>query len=621
LIFSSLEVCCITEEQSELGWLQSGNNFPFLEIVTETSSELKDNGIGGVWHGFWAVGMHDIIETEILPIGLKRARIAINGFSHNVIKWDKPELIIEPIDDEVITRIASNNISITYVLNFWDKDWYSEGNQIPCPRFKNREEIERYLEFVRFIVHHFKDRVEYYEIWNEPDMGWDETNMEPCIQAIDVEDYINIAKEAITVIRDEYPDAKIVVGSTMPQVEPGSREYLLSLLNSDLMPLVDVIAWHPGGPAPDHTFWKEYYLNYKFLVQEIKDTAYENGFLGEFTADEMVWWTQEDFPTYEPWTYTKIVAAKYYARMIITHLGMGVTVKPGGISSNRKTSFNTIKRLCTILSGNMPTDFPVTIENQSVNMEKNCFTLPDGDKLLALWNDVQARDVCEGVRINLTLEGLAGKYVMGIDVLKGVQQLLVSENEDSDLVIKDLIVRDYPLILRIYSKRSSSITCSVDRVEVVEGETIKISGELIPGIANQTITLTYEDPNGSKENRTVTTNSSGIYNHSQISETAGSWTVTAGWNGDIYHEATKSSEKSFTVIGRPDEENGGGIPGFSYGSLLIGITVGMLFLWKTTCVKYKQPSSNFSNFFNRCFYPYLVMFIVYGRFIRYYWRQ
>ena len=376
LLVISFSILCVHPETStSFEWFQTGNVLPMSELQSRPSKDLKDNRIGGVWHGFWAVGMRDIVYNEILPVGLKRVRLAINGFSWNVIDWEKPELTIDPDDDDVITSIADNNITMTYVLNFWDKEWCAEGNTVPCPRFKNEEEIQRYLEFVRFIVHHFKDRVEYYEIWNEPDMGWDETNIEPCIQAIDVDDYINLVKRVVPVIREEYPDAKIVVGSTMPQVEPGSRDYLLSILRSEVMPLVDVIAWHPGGPAPDHEFWRGYYYNYTSLVQEIMDVASDHGFTGEYTADEMVWWTQEDFPYYEPWTYTNVAAAKYYARMIITHLGMDITVKPGGISQNRELSFSTIQNLCTLLAGNQPKNLPITIESEATNIHSYAFSV------------------------------------------------------------------------------------------------------------------------------------------------------------------------------------------------------------------------------------------------------
>ncbi len=428
---------------------QEGNNLPKTQLEPKESRELVDNRIGSLWDGFWAVDMQQIVDTEILPIGLKRVRLAINGISWNTINWSKPELTIDPSDDEIVTRIADNGITITYVLTFWDKAQQAEGKPMPCPRFKTEKEIQRYLDFVQFIVHHFKDRVQYFEIWNEPDMGWGEGNMDPCVQAIEVEDYINLVKRAVPVIRQEYPDAKIVVGSTMPQVESGSREYLLSILSSDIMPLVDVVAWHPGGPSEEYEYWRENYYNYPFLVQEIKDVASANGFKGEYTADEMVWWTQEDFPSFEPWTYSDTVAAKYYARFIIMHLSMDVTVQPGGISRYREISFSTIQNLCTIMSGAKPTELSLEIESDATNIRNYTFSLSNGDELIALWTDGVAVDDDPGVKANLTFHGFTAQDVTGIDVLKDFQQPIITSNENGNLTIQNLIVRDYPLILHI----------------------------------------------------------------------------------------------------------------------------------------------------------------------------
>ena len=59
--------------------------------------------------------------------------------------------------------------------------------------------------FVRYMVHHYKDRVHYQEIWNEPvtDMPWG---------GIDVVTYSNLIRRVVPVIRQEYPEAKIVTG-------------------------------------------------------------------------------------------------------------------------------------------------------------------------------------------------------------------------------------------------------------------------------------------------------------------------------------------------------------------------------------------------------------------------
>lgn len=84
---------------------------------------------------------------------------------------------------------------------------------------------------MRFIVRHFKDRVQYFEIWNEP-------TIRDSVQWIEVEDYINLVRRAVPVIREEYPEAKIVVGGTSYLIFPGEQEYLFTILRSEVMPLV-----------------------------------------------------------------------------------------------------------------------------------------------------------------------------------------------------------------------------------------------------------------------------------------------------------------------------------------------------------------------------------------------
>jgi hypothetical protein len=431
--------------------LQEENVLPRTQFQTKQSKELADNRIGSQFDFFMASAedMQQTIDLDILPQGLKRLKLSVNGIAHDTVHWNKPELTIDPSEDQVFTRIANNDITITYVLTFWDKATWPGGEGANCPRFKTEEEIQRYLDFVRFIVRHFKDRVRYFEIWNEPDIGWDEENIEPCIEAIDVDDYINLVRRAVPVIRQEYPDAKIVVGSTMPQVVPGSREYLLSILNSDIMPLVDVVAWHPGGPSPEYEYWQGYYEVYPSLVQEIKDMATAHGFQGEFFADEFVWWTEEDVPPWEPWTYSDKKAAKYFARFILMHLGMDVTVLPGGVSEARVVSFATVRNLCTLMAGAEPVSLPVEIESQATNIMSYAFSLPDGDRLFALWTHGVAADDDSSTNAALTFPGLSAGEVAGIDVLYGFEQQVITNAEGGNLVIRDLLVKDYPIILRL----------------------------------------------------------------------------------------------------------------------------------------------------------------------------
>lgn len=169
--------------------IQEGNNLPKTRLQTKQSTELADNRIGGQWTDFWRINMAEIVNSEILPLGLKRVRLAINALGTGEINWNKPELSIDPKDDDVITRLAENGVTITYVLSFWDKATWPGGEGANALRFKTEGEIERYLEFVRFIVRHFKDRIQRFEMWNEPG-------------DIAVQDYANLVKHVVPIIRE-----------------------------------------------------------------------------------------------------------------------------------------------------------------------------------------------------------------------------------------------------------------------------------------------------------------------------------------------------------------------------------------------------------------------------------
>jgi hypothetical protein len=83
------------------------------------------------------------------------------------------------------------------------------------------------------------------------------------------------------------------------------------------------------------------------------------------------------------------------------------------------------------------------------NIISYSFSLPDGDILAALWVDGTAVDEDPGFEATLTFHDFIGGDVTGIDVLKGSEQSIITNSNDNDLVIQNLIVRDYPIILHI----------------------------------------------------------------------------------------------------------------------------------------------------------------------------
>jgi hypothetical protein len=186
-------------------------------------------------------------------------------------------------------------------------------------------------------------------------------------------------------------------------------------------------------------------------VQKVKDTASAHGFNGAYEADELTWFTV-DGNNWDGWSkrYSDVASGKYMARGIVMHLGMDVTagVASALIFDSRWASIpSTVRNLSTTMAGAKVTSFPVKIDTDAENVVSYTFFLPNGDKLIALWNDGVAVDDDPGVLAVVTLSGYSGWKAMGIDTLNGFEQKLIASNINGDLVIHDLLIKDYPIIV------------------------------------------------------------------------------------------------------------------------------------------------------------------------------
>jgi hypothetical protein len=431
-------------------WFQTGNTQEITKLQTKTSEELEDNRIGDmrVLDVFTEDYAEEFVD-HINDVGLKWTRLSIDWFD-----WD--EIVengayskhhIYPSQDKVITDLKNKGIKVKYTLLFWDTEApsFTEDEEQEYSRFKTEEEIERYLDYVKFIVSNFKGRIKYYEILNE------QNHCEGTQQHVKLGDYINLVKRVVPVIREEDPNAKIVAGSVADLRQPPFREYFFGFIKSDVMPLIDGISFHPMyGVSPEYNVLRQYYYEYPSLIQEIKDISSAHGFKGEYFADELVWRTPIDPNPDEKWMYSETKATKYYVRGIAMNLGMDLTTGIA-LGSQEELPFmmGAIKNLATVMAGTKPTGLSIEIESSVTNIESYSFSLSNGDKLVALWTDGVAVDEDPGINAILTISNLSAQKVTGIDVLEGYQQDVVTDNEGGNLVVQNLKVRDYPLILHI----------------------------------------------------------------------------------------------------------------------------------------------------------------------------
>jgi hypothetical protein len=346
--------------------------------------------------------------------------------------------------------LNENGVEVNYLLHFWDKEGHANGEELDTPRFQNEEQIQDFLEYVRFMVSHFKGRIQYYTIWSEPGACGGSG-----VKCIEPSDYIELAKRTIPVIHEEDPDAKVVMA---PIVLFHTREYLFTVIQSDVIPMFDVISWHGiYDPAPNSAFYGDYYYEYPVILEDIKQTAYDHGFTGEFWGTENTWCSDE-FPSChapdQPWeiSTTDKIAAKFDARTFIKHLGMDIGVSWGALTGPEQPwAYPTVQRLNTLMAGTDPIYMAVQIENEPSDTVIYTFTLPDGDILIAFWMDnVPANNEDNAFFTTLTILDQSAQKVTGIDVLFGYEQELNTREENGNIVIENLSIRDYPIIIKLH---------------------------------------------------------------------------------------------------------------------------------------------------------------------------
>jgi len=301
------------------------------------------------------------------------------------------------------------------------------------------------------------------------------------------------------------------------------------------MPLVDVIGWHPMyGASPAYDDTREYYYQYPSTVQAIKDTASANGFNGEYYVDEIGWQYYGDpFPIGQHWGYSQIQSAKYYARGVVMHLGMDVNTEVGGVWPARVTAYATIRNLCTVMAGARSDSVSLEIQSSATNIRSYGFSLPGGERMIALWTDSVAVDNDPGVKATLILPDLSDQRITGIDVLNSYQQEMITEVENGKLVIRNLMVKDYPIIM----SSASAVDIATDRSPFTF-----VLLQNYPNPFNTQTTITYE----LKENAQVSLK---IYNiFGQLVETVVNDYKTAGYHSVLWNASNVSSGLYFYRI-------------------------------------------------------------------------
>jgi hypothetical protein len=420
----------------------------------------------------------DMLWSTQYDLGFKWSRV---GYDMSLFQWayverEKGKLHVDERAEAAVDEAAAHGVNIIMTLD--------KGNWLyaSTPKWPDRTRdlmetyssnpgrvteydpmLQGYLNYVRFMVRHFKGRVKIFEVWNE----WGPYNHE------EGKKYAELLKLAIPIIREEDPQTKIMPASPGWQVKDDFA-WLRALGEEGLLSQVDVIGFHPFYDTPPgdpelRTFPTDF-PRFKKIMEGY-------GFKGQYMASEWDYFTA--YPASDLRGYVKKEAhaemqkAIYTARVatMFAHLDIvslwnetfQTMQTMRGLSLFRNTwpgevicptqpepVYYMYRTLSTVLEDAQGAEAPVTFSSSQRPVESYGFTRPNGERLVAFWlSGVSKEAGGDALVANVTIKDAQGLNASIIDTLDGVEKPLVVERTSDAPVIRNIHVQDWPLILRL----------------------------------------------------------------------------------------------------------------------------------------------------------------------------
>ncbi|MBV8569533.1 MAG: hypothetical protein JO319_02880 [Acidobacteriaceae bacterium] len=207
------------------------------------------------WNRWW--------WTRMFDAGINFIRIGQYENSSDYTSWEwverkRGEYSLEPAVDDYVNSLIENGVHIELQLLYGNPLYTSPAGRVPetiIPEpggFHNPDrsiysvfwppvtapQIEAFTRYVTWMVKHFQGRIEYYEIWNEPNIDYWNPVASP-------EDYGKLFNAAAAAVHNADPRAKVVFGGLAGAALPYAKRALEAC---NCAGSIDVFAYHnyPG---------------------------------------------------------------------------------------------------------------------------------------------------------------------------------------------------------------------------------------------------------------------------------------------------------------------------------------------------------------------------------------
>jgi len=467
------------------------------KIIPKNSSEIASSPFG-----IQAGTLEDSLLARAAEIGVKWTRLGASWSSiekeKGVYSWEETDKAFEVALKNGITpfiTIGGGNELYSKLTTYDDPKLAEIYGYRPEPPIKDRTAMDAFLDFTRATVERYKDRIDYWEVWNEPNHRnyW---GSDP-----DGKEYGQLLVQTAALIKEIDPGSK-VIGGSMAGIHPDYADDFLSV-GSDK--LIDIISYHNYGAVPEERVYAAIEL-WEVINRYNPDIELWQGECGYPSHS-----STRDFRGRAPWGlniqakwllrqsfvdvyYCKATLSNYFKLVHTSGKGDkqertnlrpidkifgypergGSRVRTKGVNEKclltnpdfeRKPAFYAYQNLCAAWQSTYQpneVEYKVDIVDEGVfyGISEDdafpsvplvtTFTDNNGNNLVAWWLPWNAQEnVDELATVNITLEGIQFTNPVLVDLLSG-NVYDASENvsnQNNGCSIRTIGLADYPLLL------------------------------------------------------------------------------------------------------------------------------------------------------------------------------
>ena len=327
------------------------------------------------------------------------------------------------------------------------------------------------------MVNHFRDRVKYYEIWNEEN-GWFMDAWADNNSVRLVKDYGRALLAAAKAVKEVNPEAIVVFGG----VAGSSLDFPRIALDQGAGPFIDVFAFHPYGhqtpeAAPANFLtetngmmeWKPRpadISNYEEEIGAFRKLLYQYKPNMEIWANEMNWMAPGKPFMKEFNDDSELSQAKYLARFFTMNASLDCgaiwwslynenNIQEWAVMRTHDLSprgaYYSAGYVSTILDDALPTNKleAIVMGDAPKDLKVKCFRNGKGEWLVALWFTSPASDDFKPEKVSIRIKGKMVNTAVLEDALYGFDQPATFQKQPDGATFKDLLVGDWPLFIRI----------------------------------------------------------------------------------------------------------------------------------------------------------------------------